>query len=375
MKLQCNNLIAITVAFIVAVSITLSIQAAEDDKAEAGGVLKPALTVTTDKPQITRLTRTLSANGNVAAWQEAIVGNETDGLRLVEVRVNVGDVVKRGQVLATFAAETLEADLAQINAGVAEAKANFAEAVANAKLGRGATATGALSAQQINQYLIAEKTAKARLEAQDAAAKMQQLRLAQTQVLAPDSGVISSRSATVGAVLPTGQELFRMIRQGRLEWRAEVASAELAHLKPGTYASIKAADGSIVHGDVRMIAPTVDPQTRLGLVYVDLPVHPNLKAGMFAEGTFELGNSDALTLLQQAVVVRDGFSYVFKLGADSRVTQMKVRIGRRSGDRVEVLDGLQPDAELVTSGVGFLNDGDLVKVVALSASEQKAQKF
>jgi RND family efflux transporter MFP subunit len=374
MKLPCNKLIAMTAAFIVAVSISLKIQAAEDDKAGAG-ILKPALTVTTDKPQITRLAHTLSANGSVAAWQEAIVGNETDGLRLVEVRVNVGDEVKRGQVLAIFAAETLEADLAQINAGVDEAKAHFAEAVANAKLGRGAKATGALSAQQIDQYLIAEKTAKARLEAQAAAAKMQLVRLAQTQVLAPDSGVISSQSATVGAVLPAGQELFRMIRQGRLEWRAEVASAELAHLKPGTQASIKAADDSIIHGKVRMIAPTVDMQTRLGLVYVDLPLHPNLKAGMFAEGKFELGNSDALTLLQQAVVVRDGFSYVFKLGADSRVTQVKVRIGRRSGARVEVLDGLQPDSDLVTSGVGFLNDGDMVKVVAQPTSEQKAQKL
>jgi RND family efflux transporter MFP subunit len=374
MQSQSKNLIANTIIIISIVSILVTVQASEDDK-NATADPKPALTVNTDKPQIARLARTLNANGSVTAWQEAIIGNETDGLRLVEVRANVGDKVKRGQVLATFAAETLEADLAQINASVAEAKANFAEAVANAKLGRGAKATGALSGQLINQYLIAEKTAKARLEAQEAAAKMQQLRLAQTQMLAPDSGVISSRTATVGAVLPTGQELFRMIRQGRLEWRAEVASAELAHLKTGTHASIKAADGSIVQGKVRMIAPTVDPQTRLGLVYVDLPKHPNLKAGMFAEGKFDLGDSDALTLQQQAVVMRDGFSYVFKLEADSRVTQMKVRIGRRSGDRVEVLDGLEPDAELVTSGVGFLNDGDLVKVVAQPASEQKAQNF
>ena len=374
MQSQSKNLIANTIIIISIVSILVTVQASEDDK-NATADPKPALTVNTDKPQIARLARTLNANGSVTAWQEAIIGNETDGLRLVEVRANVGDKVKRGQVLATFAAETLEADLAQINASVAEAKANFAEAVANAKLGRGAKATGALSRQLINQYLIAEKTAKARLEAQEAAAKMQQLRLAQTQVLAPDNGVISSRTATVGAVLPTGQELFRIIRQGRLEWRAEVASAELAHLKTGTHASIKAADGSIVQGKVRMIAPTVDPQTRLGLVYVDLPKHPNLKAGMFAEGKFDLGDSAALTLQQQAIVMRDGFSYVFKLGADSRVTQMKVRIGRRSGDRVEVLDGLQPDSELVTSGVGFLNDGDLVKVVAQPASEQNAQNF
>ena len=61
---------------------------------------------------------------------------------------------------------------------------------------------------------------------------LQQLRLRQTRVLAPDNGVISARSATVGAVLPAGQELFRLIRQGRLEWRAEVAAADLARLKP-----------------------------------------------------------------------------------------------------------------------------------------------
>ena len=374
MQLQRKSLMAFIAIFIIALSTVLRVQAAEDDK-KGDDEPKPALTVTTNKPQITRLAQTLSANGNVAAWQEAVIGNETDNLRLSEVKVNVGDQVKRGQVLATFASETLVADLAQIKAGVEEAKAKLAEAIANAKLGRGAKASGALSAQQINQYLISEKTAKARLEAQDAAVKMQQLRLAQTQVLAPDSGVISSRSATVGAVLPAGQELFRIIRQGRLEWRAEVASAELTLLKPGTHASIKTADGSIVQGKVRMIAPTVDPQTRLGLVYVDLPKDPNLKAGMFAEGKFELGNSNALTILQQAVVVRDGFNYVFKLESDNRVSQKKVLIGRRSGDRVEVLEGLQPDDELVTSGVGFLNDGDLVQVVAQPTSEQNTQKL
>jgi len=373
MQIQRKSLVAFVTFFTISASIMLRVQATEDDNKNPDQP-KPALTVTIGKPQITLLTQTLSANGNIAAWQEAIIGNETDNLRLSEVKVNVGDQVKRGQVLASFASETVAADLAQIKAGVDEAKAKLAEAEGNAKLGRSAKASGALSAQQINQYFISEKAAKARLEAQNAAAKMQQLRMEQTQVLAPDSGIISSRSATVGAVLPAGQELFRMIRQGRLEWRAEVASAELAYLKPGTKASIKAADGSIVEGKVRMIAPTVDPQTRLGLVYVDLPNDPNLKAGMFAEGKFELGNSNALTILQQAVVVRDGFNYVFKLEKDNRISQKKVRIGRRRDDRVEVLEGLQPDDELVKSGVGFLNDGDLVKVVVSSTSEIKAHK-
>ena len=120
-----------------------------------------------------------------------------------------------------------QAELAQSKAAMAETEATLAEAAANAQRARELQASGALSAQQINQYLTAERTAQARLEAQRALFKTQQLRLAQTQVLAPDNGVISARNATVGAVVPAGMELFRLIRQGRLEWRAEVVANEL----------------------------------------------------------------------------------------------------------------------------------------------------
>ncbi|MEQ1636107.1 MAG: efflux RND transporter periplasmic adaptor subunit [Methylococcales bacterium] len=327
---------------------------------------KPALTVTVDKPQQSYLDLQLSANGNVAAWQEAIIGTEADGLRLAEILVNVGYKVKRGQVLATFATETVTTDLAQIKANVAEAEANAAEASANAERARSVEATGALSEQQLNQYFSTEKTAKAKLLAQRAAVKVHELKLAKTKVLAPDNGVISSRTATLGAVLPRGQELFRLIRQNRLEWRAEVAAAELSRLKIGTVANIVTADGKQVKGTVRMIAPTVNPQTRLGLVYLDLPESPALKAGMFLKGAFDLGSSGALTVPQQAVVVRDGFNYLFQLGKDQHVAQMKVQVGRRSGERVEILAGLSLPADVlfVVQGAGFLNDGDLVKVVA-----------
>ena len=124
MKLLRNHLIVVTVIIVGIISTQKAVQATEDDKKDADNP-KPALTVTIDKPQITRLAQTLSANGNVAAWQEAIIGNETDNLRLIEVKVNVGDQVRRGQVLAIFASETVAADLAQIKAGVEEAKANL----------------------------------------------------------------------------------------------------------------------------------------------------------------------------------------------------------------------------------------------------------
>jgi multidrug efflux pump subunit AcrA (membrane-fusion protein) len=116
-----------------------------------------------------------------------------------------------------------------------------------------------------------------------------------------------------------------------------------------------------------MVAPTVDAQNRTALVYVDLPVAlaPNapFKAGMFASGRFELGASKAMTVPQQAVSVRDGFSYVFRLNRDSHVSQLKVATGRRIGGRIEINGGLAPDADVVVSGAGFLNDGDLVRAV------------
>ena len=356
--------IAVAVAFaslLGLASFALTERASGDKKPAAA--VRPALTVNVTQPQSTTLPLKIGANGNLAAWQEASIGTEASGLRLAEVRVNVGDVVKRGQVLATFAPDTIQADLAQMRAGMAEAEATLAEAAANAQRARELQTTGALSAQQINQYLTAERTAQARVEAQRAIARTQQLRLAQTQVLAPDNGVISARSATVGAVLPAGQELFRMIRQGRIEWRAEVSSADLAHIKPGMGVVITPASGTRIKGTVRMVAPTVDAATRNAIVYVDLPAPGAARAGMFARGEFELGSGEALTLPQTAVLLRDGFSYVLRIAADSKVAQTKVSIGRRAGDRVEITGGLDPKARVVAAGGGFLSDGDTVRVV------------
>ena len=151
-----------------------------------------------------------------------------------------------------------------------------------------------------------------------------------------------------------------------------MTATELLNLKPGTLAQVKAANGSVLTGKVRMIAPTVDPQTRSALVYVDLPASTGtnapFKAGMYASGQFELGTSGALTVPQQAIAVRDGFSYVFRLNPDQRVSQIKVQPGRRLTDRIEILGGITADTTIVVSGAGFLNDGDLVRNVAAPAA-------
>lgn len=361
-------LVLMAAAFALHAALAPSAQA--DDKAPVAA--KAALTVTVAKPSASRLPITIGANGNITAWQEASIGSESNGLRLTEVKVNVGDVVDKGDVLATFSSETVNADLAQAKAALMEAEASAAEAAANAQRARSLDASGALSAQQISQYLTAEQTAKARVASAKAAVASQNLRLKYTQVKAPDSGVISARMATVGAVAGPGTELFRMIRQGRLEWRAEVTAADLPKIRAGSTAIVKAANGAELTGKVRTVAPTVDPQSRFALVYVDLPAAKSrdaaaFKAGMFASGRFELGASEALTLPQQAVVVRDGFSYVFRVNPDKKVARVKVAAGRRIGDQVEVVSGIDANAQVVVSGAGFLNDGDLVNVATAAA--------
>ncbi|WP_372827958.1 efflux RND transporter periplasmic adaptor subunit [Polaromonas sp.] len=366
-KIKPVAIILIAVLAVVTGAVVL-FSSASGNKAEPAAVApKPALTVAAAQPEQTRLPVRLSANGNIVAWQEAIIGSESSGLRLTQVLVNVGDAVKAGQLLARFSGDSVLADVAQARASLVEAQATAADAAGNAARARTLQNSGALSTQQINQYNTSEQTAKARVAAAQAVLDAQQLRGNKTQVLAPDSGVISARSATVGAVVGNGTELFRLIRGGRLEWRAEVTSEEVARLKPGSAAQVTAASGAQVQGTVRTVAPTVDPLTRTALVYVDLPRNPGIKAGMFAQGEFALGTTAALTLPQQALVLRDGFTYAMRIEPDNTVRQLKLQTGRRLGDAVEIVQGALIGERYVARGAAFLADGDTVQVVAASA--------
>ena len=342
--------------------------------ASAGG--RAALSVQAVSPRRETLARTLSASGGLAAWQEVVIGAETQGLRLVEVAVQVGERVRRGQLLARLQSDTLTAERAATQAALAEAEAVLAQARLEAERDRALQAGGALSAQQLQQTLTAETTARTRVQALKARLQADEVRLAQTRLLAPDDGLISARLATVGAVAQPGQELFRLIRQGRIEWRAELSGADMARLGPGTAVRLTpAGTDTVLEGRVRQIAPTVDPATRQGLVYVDLTpgaaASPVARPGMLARGEFQLGGSEALTLPQGAVLLREGFSIVMRIEADARVREVKVRTGRRVGDRVEILEGLDAQARVVAQGAGFLGDGDRVKVVGTASGAAK----
>lgn len=327
---------------------------------------KPALTVVAVRLQAAQWTRTLEANGSVLAWQEAVIGAEVSGVRIAEVRVNVGDTVSRGQVLAQLATDTLHAADAETAAAVKESEALAAEASANAARSRKLAEAGFISAQQLQQAQTQEQTARARLEVQRAKHQSSALRLSQGSITAPDSGVISARSATVGTLTQPGAELFRLIRQGRLEWHAELTADELLLIRPGMQVELLTAQGKPVQGVVRAVAPSVNSQTRYGQVLVELPRDCGLLAGMFVRGAFQLGRQEQplWTLPQSALVMRGAAAYVFAVDGASRVRERKVEVGQRHGDRVEIKSGLERDTPVVESGSAFLVDGDAVSVAA-----------
>lgn len=333
---------------------------------------QPVMTVTIESPRQMELAVRLPLDGDVAAWEEAILASEINGQQLVELLANVGDRVEKGQVLARFSAITTQSEVTRAKAALAESRAALVEAESNAQRATRLRKSGSISTQQIIQYQVAARTARARLRSARAALSAQQENLRFTALRAPDTGVISARTATVGAVPAVGSELFRMIRQGRLEWRAEVMASDLARISIGDEADIHLPGKQRIRAQVRAIGPSVDTRTRTALVYFDLPAEPSLHTGMFLGGELLLGKSQATTLPLQAVVSRDGFNYVYRLDKDDRVRRVKVKTGRHAGDRVEARaeppNRLQDADRIVVQGAGFLSEGDRVRIVADSAA-------
>lgn len=324
---------------------------------------KAVLSVTVSQPQTKQWPIQLTASGCIAAWQEAVIGAQTGGLRITALFADVGDWVKRGQILAELDRAKVKADLRRYEASLASAKASLSKAKSDAERTRLVKGSGAMSEQQINQYLVAEETARANVDMAEAQLAAENVTLAQTSILAVDDGIVTARSALLGQVVSTGTELFRLQRQGRLEWQAEVDANQLALIKTGAKAELKLPSGQVLTGSVRLAAPTLSTSTSRANVFTGLPNSGPAKAGMFANGGIEAGTKSVLTVPETAVVLRDGRSFVFEVGPGDKVIRREVSVGAHRDGLVEIASGLTAQARVVSSGGAFLNDGSLVTVV------------
>lgn len=264
---------------------------------------RPALTVRTTTLREDRWARTLSANGSIVPWQEAVISAQVQGLRIAEVKVTLGDHVEQGEVLATL--DNV------VRSGESET------------------------------------------------------RVVQGRVVAPDSGIISVANATVGSMSQPGAELFRLIRKGRLEWRADLTADELMLLRRGMAADVMVGEGRVIKGTVRAISPSVDPKTRYGYALVTLPESDGIVSGAFARGIFDVsgGKRSVQFLPQTAVMQRGAKTFVLIVGADNHVHERPVAVGQRRGDRIQIREGLKANEPVVESGGAFLTEGDVVQVL------------
>lgn len=335
----------------------------------ASGTPEPpaSLSVSVATPQSRVLAQRVPAAGSIAAWEEMALGVELSGQRVEAVLVEVGDRVEARQPLLRLDARTLQMQLRQAEAQLGQAEAQARVAATNFARAEELRDRGLIALRDRDDAWAADEAAKANLRTAQAQLANAKLQLEFATLRAPDAGLISWRGVQPGQLAIGGNELLRLIRQGRLEWRAEVTDRDLARIAPGTRALVRSPDGSTLEGAVRQVAPALDARSRTALVYVDVPPSEAIRAGMYAQGELLLGELEAMTVPAEAVVERDGHRYVFVLREREVVEQRRIETGAREAGVVQVLSGLAPGERVAVQGAGFLGDGDRVRIVAASA--------
>lgn len=327
---------------------------------------RPALTVGVAGVAARPITRMVVGTGSVAAWQHLTIAAEVAGLRIVEVKVDEGDRVAQGQVLARLDDSILQAQLAQFEAAALEAEANLLNAQAEFRRAQELQASRNIAEAVFQQRQMAARATEARLGMIRAQRDEVKAKIAQTAIRAPSDGVVAKRTALMGTVSSVGAEMFRIIRDGRVELQAQVPELDIGRVKVGQPVRVVHGDDA-VDGRVRLVGAVVDAATRLGIVYVELPPDSGLKPGMFANAEIAVGTAEALAVPQEALVFRDGRPAAFAVGAGNRVAVRALETGTRQDGYVEIRSGLGRGDRIVVAGAGFLNDGDLVRIDSAAA--------
>jgi RND family efflux transporter MFP subunit len=346
-------------------------QQAVSEKKDGEKPTVAALTITTVPVQNKELVRTVPATGSIYPWQEVIIGAEVGGYKVAEVLVDVGSRVTKGQPLVRLSSDMLQADLNSKRAALRSAEASLANASAALRRGESISTSGALSAADLDQLKAEQIAAQARVDTAHSDVMTSELRLQYGTVRAPDSGTVTTRTVSVGQIAQAGSEMLRMLRQNRVEWRAEVPEAQLSRIKIGQDVNVSAVDGTVLKGRVRMVAPTVQTTNRTGLVYVDI-TGGNARPGMFARGQIAAGKGPGLLVPIASVVMQDGYSYVFVMKDKTTVERRRVEQAGVYGDELEVASGLTAGELIAVKGAGFLKDGDTVAVAETAAATVSA---
>lgn len=333
---------------------TESNETAANSEAAAGQL------VTVAKAELRPFTRRVPLSGEARPRKDVRVFAPASGVRVLELLVEQGDYVKQGQALARLDTNLVNAQGASALAAVKEAEAAQVRAQGAYERAESIKESGALSAEQIEARRAEADAAAARLAQAKASYDEWNARIQGGFVRAPASGLVIERPAVLGQSVD-GQTLFRIVQDNALEVAAEVAESDMLALKIGQAATFRMVDGSPVEAKLRRPPPAIDSRTRTGTALFDLPRDPKLRAGMFLRGEAELPAEQALAVPQTAVTYDGPQAFVFVIDDANRARRTAIALGERSGNQVQVKQGLRPGMRIALGGAAFLQDGDLVR--------------
>lgn len=303
--------------------------------------------VVTLQPQ--QITGALAASGDLVPREEAAVMPEVTGYRVSKVLVDVGDSVRKGQTLAQLDSTLLQGQLAQ-------AQAQAAQAEDQARRVSDLDGQGVLSQEQIAQRRFQAQVARANLG--DVQTRMKKM-----SVVAPVAGLVLERTVRPGDMSAAGGATpwFRIARDSEIELAAQLSEDDLAKVRAGQHATVTLPSGTVIQGVVRLVSPQIDPQTKLGVVRVHLPVNRDIRAGGFGRAVFTDVAGAALAAPETAVRFDADGASVMVVGADNRVHRAMVQTGQRGGGLVQLVKGPPAGSRVVQNAAAFLLDGDLIK--------------
>lgn len=321
---------------------------------------------------------TVKVTGTLVARNEVAISASVEGQRLLEVLVDEGDRVEAGQVLARLEGESLRARLRQAEAAVVRARAAVGqqevargEAQTNFRRAEAIRNTGAISAQQYDErhaaFRAAERgleIARAELVSAEAQLAEAQIQLGFTTIRAPAAGIVSERITRAGE-LPGNEPLFRIIRDGEVEFEAEVPETRLTAIAHGQRVEIHVAGlERVITGRVRLVGTKVDLQSRLGRVRIALPLSADLRPGSFAQATIHLGGREVVSVPEAALLYGEapGPSVVV-VGGNGVVARRAIVSGLHREGYVEVTRGLAAGERVVLAAASYLRDGERVEPV------------
>ena len=351
-------------AAMVAMGLTLAAcggdEAGKKDETKAGG--SASQTVSIALAALQNLPRTITASGTISAWEEVPVGAETGGLTATAVLVDEGAWVRQGQPLVQLNDALLRAQLRQQEAAVQTAEANAARDQAALDRAQELKERGFLSQASLDTALANQRASTANVAAAQASLSETRTRLAQATIKAPVSGQVIRRSVTRGQIVGAGTELFRIVRDGRLELDARVPETDLALVRAGQAAVISSDEVGEATGRVRIVTSEVDAESRLGTARIALSGSA-FRPGMFARARIEVGAQPVVTVPTASILYRENRAGVFVMGGDSRAHFQPVTVLSRTEDQTAV-SGLTAGSRVVLAGAGFLGEGDRVTVSA-----------